>query len=96
MWQSVGSGSLCPFSVQSSTMDGGVGPSVATPRSQKGADPMQGCDGTYSTPEAWKTDHLTFYLNRKKFQFKETLACSKTCFRWILFEGSAMDQYRVE
>ena len=52
MWQSVGSGSLCPFSVQSSTTEGGVGASVAKPRSQRGAVPVQGCDGSYVTPEA--------------------------------------------
>ena len=52
MWQSVGSGSLCPFSVQSSTTEGGVGASVAKPKSQKGAVPVQGCDGSYVTPEA--------------------------------------------
>ena len=61
MWQSVGSGSLCPFSVQSSTTDGGVGASVAKPRSQKGAVPVQGCDGTYSAPEAWNTNPITLH-----------------------------------
>ena len=58
MWQSVGSGSLCPFSVQSSTTDGGVGASVTKPKSQRGAVPVQGCDGTYSAPEAWSTKSL--------------------------------------